>query len=151
MASWRRFRALGWADRRLLGEAAVRLLLAWCLLRLRPFMRVVATLDRARPGAGGAHDEIRRVRWAVEAAARHLPLDLSCLPQALAASWMLIARGARPSLYFGVAAAGRGFESHAWVEVDGVPVVGHRVAVGFTPLAVFPRDAIPSANRARSR
>ena len=145
MAIWRRFRALDWADRRLLAEAAFRLLTAFCLLKVRPFGRLAATLGDSRQGAGVSDDEVRRVGWAVEAAARHLPLKLSCLPQAFAASWMLIDRGARPQLYFGVAGARSDFESHVWVDVAGVPVVGHRVAAGFTPLAVFPPQPLPQS------
>lgn len=137
--------ALSARDRRLLAEACLRLLAAAAGLRLLPFARLMSTID-ARPGARVAPDValVARVRWAVERAARHLPLPLTCLPQALAAAWMLQARGFAPRMLYGVAprvGQPEGFEAHAWVELDGTPVVGHRVAHRFTLLATFPLDA----------
>jgi Transglutaminase-like superfamily len=95
--------------------------------------------NEPRSASGNAPADVRRTRWAVEAAARHLPVSLPCLPQALAAAWMLQSRGHAPSLLYGVAP--HGFEAHAWVELEGMPVVGHRAAAGFTVLARFPGGA----------
>ncbi|MDP1738025.1 MAG: lasso peptide biosynthesis B2 protein [Caulobacter sp.] len=136
------FLALNGDDRRLLVEAGLRLVAAWVALRIFPFARVVASI-RPRPGVAMARDAglVRRVRWAVEVAARRLPTVLTCLPQALAASWMLQARGLGPRLHYGVASSGdEGFEAHAWVELDGMPVIGRRGADRFTPLARFPLE-----------
>lgn len=137
MAKWHKLFALPRVERALLIEASLRLLQAWALLRLRPFKAVAATLDREpRPAAGPP--DIAAISRAVTRAARHLPLGLTCLPQAFAAAWMVRARGGRPRLHYGVAKTAEGFESHAWVELDGMPVLGHRVAGRFTKLATFP-------------
>jgi hypothetical protein len=130
MARWRKFL--------LVLEASGFLLAARAALWTLPFARLMASLHgRSRGPTGTAAADIRRIRWAVETAARRLPVSLTCLPQALAAAWMLQARGHAPELLYGVSA---GFAAHAWVELEGMPVVGHRAAVGFTVLARFPAD-----------
>jgi hypothetical protein len=139
MTKWHKALALPRAERALLFEAALRLLQAWTMLRLVPFNRMIATLGH-RHGCGAAAD-LKPVRWAVETAARNLPLPLPCLPQAFAACWMLAARGGRPLLHYGVARTAAGLEAHAWVEMDGHPVVGHRAAGCFTLLATFAAES----------
>ena len=137
-----KYLALPAGDRRLLRGALWRLLLAWGALQVLPLPRLLATLKKQ----GGdcrplLPEETRRVARAVEVAARIWPVTLTCLPQGLATCWMLQSAGAAPHLYYGVQAiAPRGFQAHAWVELDGQPVIGHRVAQGFTTLAVFPPD-----------
>jgi hypothetical protein len=134
--------SLSRTDLRLLLEAACTLLKAWTMLRLRPFKSVVATLDRVLSNPRAVPADIAKVRWAVECVARNLPLALTCLPQAFAASWMLARRGGKPQVHYGVAKTDSGgFEAHAWVEQDGKPVVGHRVAGRFTLLATFPQES----------
>ena len=143
MARLRTFLALSPADRRLLFEAAARLLAARIKLALLPFSRLVPAAVSPTPRSTDADDAnlARRVRWAVETAARNLPVALTCLPQAFAAFRMLKARGFAPSIVYGVARAeAEGFEAHAWVELNGFPIVGHRTAARFTPLANFPQN-----------
>lgn len=134
---WNKWRALPPCDRRLLVEASSRMVLAWILLRMVPFAWLVRSLSPTKDAAVSL-PEIRKIRWAVESVARHSPLPLVCLPQGFAAAWMLKARGAAPRMHFGVAHGDKGFESHAWVEWNGVPVVGHRVAGRFTLMKTFP-------------
>jgi hypothetical protein len=138
MKRWRKFAALPRNDKGLLFEAAFLLLRAKVELAILPFAKVVKTHPgRARPA--GAAEQIRRVGWAVETTARHSLVALTCLPQALAAWWMLQKRGHPARLLYGVSKEGEtGFSAHAWVEVGGVPVVGGRAARGFTVLTSFP-------------
>ena|SRR5271165_1585267 len=136
MPPWRKFLALPFGLQRLLLEACCFLLAARAALGMLSFARLMASLRwRSRSTSGTVQADIRGIRWAVEAAARHLPLSLTCLPQALAAAWMLQLRGHAPGLLYGVSA---GFAAHAWVELEGMPVVGHRATGGFTVLARFP-------------
>ncbi len=128
MARWRKIL--------LLLEACGFLLAARAALWALPFARLMTSLHwHSLTASRNARADIRCIRWAVEAAARHLPVSLTCLPQALAAAWMLQARGHAPDLLYGVSA---GFAAHAWVELEGMPVVGHRAAAGFTVLTRFP-------------
>jgi hypothetical protein len=142
MPKLRAFRTLSGTDRRLLIEACIRILVARVALKLLPFARVISLL--VAPNHGGAPADqalIRRVRWAIETAARHLPLSLTCLPQAFAALGMLQARGLAPQMHYGVAACkAGGFEAHAWVELEGMPVVGQREAPRFERLTSFPQS-----------
>ena len=139
-----RYFALSAADRGLLWAASWKLLLAWAGLRLFSVPRLLATLkSRSAAGPGITLIEARRISRAVEIAANNLPLSLSCLPQALATCWMLQAQGAEPRLFYGVRNLHPpGFQAHAWVELDGQPLIGHRGAAGFTILAVFPRAGL---------
>lgn len=133
----RKFLALSFARQRLLLEACCFLLLARIALWTLSFSRLMTSLHgRSGSARGSALAHVREIRWAVEAAAHHVPVSLTCLPQALAAAWMLQIRGHAPGLVYGVSAAG--FAAHAWVELEGMPVVGHRAADGFTVLARFP-------------
>ncbi len=134
---WRKWRALPSADRRLLLEASSRMALAWIVLRIIPFAWLARSLSQTKESAVPP-DEIRKIRWAVESIARHSPFPLMCVPQGFGAAWMLKVRGAAPRMHFGVAHGDNGFESHVWVELNGVPVVGHRVAGRFTLMKTFP-------------
>jgi hypothetical protein len=141
MNRWRKFAALPASDRRLLFEAALLLLRARAELSILPFSRVVATHPEQTPRAGvlGVVEQIPRVGWAVETTARLSPLPLTCLPQALAAWWMLQSRGHSARLMYGVSNEEKtGFSAHAWVEVDGMAVVGGRASRRFTVLTGFP-------------
>jgi hypothetical protein len=119
-----RFVALSAPDRRLVLRAAAWLALVRLALWMRPFARVqeLVTLiggqrSRAPAVAPG------RLAWAVEAAAHVVP-KASCLTQALAAEIMLERDGAHPDLKIGVATDRAVFEAHAWLELDGRPLVG---------------------------
>lgn len=65
------------------------------------------------------------VGWAVSIAARTIPGDNTCLVQALVAQQLLRRAGYSAELHVGVAKQGDGnWVSHAWVESNGVVVVG---------------------------
>jgi hypothetical protein len=123
---------------RLAAEAALRLLVAWAALRVRPFHRVARGLgdftasgdsdDREPPGRVVDVETARAVAWAVGAAARRMPFEATCLPQAIAAQAMLRRRGVAAFVYLGAGhdEAGR-MEAHAWVDAAGIGVTGHPV------------------------
>jgi hypothetical protein len=114
-----RLRVLSRQRRNLLFRAV--LFLAWYRLALqfRPFQKVLeAGRPRARSSRGNAVDMV----WAVDTASRLVP-GVSCLAQALAARRLLLEGGHDPKICLGVSGPER-FEAHAWVELDGVPVIG---------------------------
>ena len=152
----RRFLALPSPGRALLLEAMLRL--AWARLELMvfPFRRIAARLGGAQattssttpspPGAAASPASprhaaiVREVAWAVTCAARHLPFEAACLPQALAATSMLARRGVPSVLHFGLARAttpDAALTAHAWVDADGLEVTGYPVASQFTEVARF--------------
>jgi hypothetical protein len=119
-----RFLQLSAPDRRLVMCAIAWLALVRLALWTRPFARVqelvgLAASEPSRaPGVAPG-----RLAWAVEAAAQAVP-KASCLTQALAAEIMLERSGAHPDLRIGVATDRDTFEAHAWLELDGRPLVG---------------------------
>jgi acetylornithine deacetylase/succinyl-diaminopimelate desuccinylase-like protein len=126
MAGLVRFLGLSGPDRRLVLRAAAWLAVVRLALWTRPFARVrelvavaADTTSRAPAVAPG------RLAWAIEAAAQAVP-GASCLTQALAAEIMLERSGEHPELKIGVATDREAFEAHAWLELDGRPLVGAR-------------------------
>lgn len=123
-----RFLGLPGPDRRALVEAAALCTLAGVLLRLLKFRWLASRLGRHMAESPPALDDthraqVTRIGWAVAAAARHLPWQPVCLPQAVAAQWMLRRRGIPSTLYLGADPA-RGYDAHAWVRVGTVVVTG---------------------------
>ena len=78
----------------------------------------------------------RRIGWLVPKVAAGAPFEAACLPQALAARWMLRRRGVASRLCFGVRRQpGADLEVHAWLTTEGGGVVGCREAETYR---VFP-------------
>ena len=81
-------------------------------------------LDAARPTAGDTALPPERVTWALAKVSRLVP-RASCLPRAIAAELLLTRMGYRATLHIGVARTHRhGLEAHAWVDSEGIIVVG---------------------------
>lgn len=143
-----------WRHRGRVAEAAILLLAARALVAWVPFARWSGwfgqVAEAAREPAGGPPGGLapavalraRRVGRAVEAAALRLPVECKCLPQAMAASWMLRRRKLPGKLLFGVAGAkartGRD-DLHAWVTCGGETIVGE-VQSPCAPILVLERD-----------
>lgn len=152
MRRLRKFAALPPADRRLTVEAAAWLTVALGLLALLPFRRIAVWLGKAadrdapmaRPAEARRQAEAYRIGQAVERAARHLPMNARCLPQAIAAKAMLRRRGIASTTHFGMQVSDGGtggrMEAHAWVTVGETGVVGVPASVGFTVLARFTHE-----------
>jgi hypothetical protein len=107
--------------------------IVWCstaglVLKLFSFRRVASHLGQhmavstAEPDATRTA-EVRRVEWAVATAARNLPWKPVCLPQAVAAQWMLRRKGIPSTLYLGIDPTGN-YDAHAWVRAGAVIVTG---------------------------
>lgn len=134
-------------------EAAVLLIGAALALKLLPFRWLVRggglRLSQPHPGKQlslpARHAGLPgQVGQAVQRAARHLPLDLLCLPQALAGQWMLRRRRIASTLHFGMAKSTEGaspMQAHAWLTVAGHGVIGIPASLGFTEVARFSREA----------
>lgn len=143
-----RFRQVGPRRRALVAEAVLCLLAARLGLVFVPFPKLARRLGRFVPP-----DEARRltapstapqaraatdIGWAVTRAARYVPFKAVCLPQAMAAQWMLRRRDISSVMHFG---ASRGEEkpldAHAWLDAAGIEVTGYPVASRFAEIACF--------------
>lgn len=143
----RRFAQIDGRRRALGAEAVLCLALARLGLFVLPFptlARRLGTLTAPRDAhAQTSHrpDDAtvaRDVGWAVTRAARYLPFRAACLPQALAARWMLQRRGVASVLHFGaIDGPAAGIKAHAWLDAAGVDVTGYPVAADCAEIACF--------------
>lgn len=135
-------------------EAAALLLLARLLVKYVPFGRykkwmvtgeeIVArgladgeSATAARPPIRPTERAVpRKVGRVVRDVAERVPFEAVCLPQAMAAQWMLRRRGLSSRLVIGARRRpGEDLELHAWLLSDGKGVVGHQEAETY---AAFP-------------
>ena len=146
----RRFAQVGNRRRALLAEAVAWLLLTRLALLLVPFPRLARRLGTFVPpsdaravaarmsGAPFATTLAEEIGWAVTRAARHVPFNAVCLPQAMTARIMLKRRGVGSVLHFGAAKGDqKPLDAHAWLDAAGVEVTGYPVAAKFTEIACF--------------
>jgi hypothetical protein len=134
----RTFLAMSGADRLLVCEAIVMLGLARFIVIAVPFRFMAPRLSRA-PETGACDKALLlSVRKAVTTAARNVPWNAVCLPQAMAAKAMLARRGCGSSFHLGANFdARRKLIAHAWLVADGTVVVGAAGVADVTPLARF--------------
>ena len=125
------FLALDRSDRLTTLEALSALAAAQVLVRMVPPRKWRERFGPSRPPAVSAtigKDQLepaRRVRLAIARAARNLPTDPNCLPQALAARRMLERRGVESSLFIGAERDEQGkAHFHAWLKVGPEWVTG---------------------------
>ena len=146
----RRFARLDNGRRALVAEAVLCLLGARLALIVVPFPQLARRLGTfvppddpraAKLSADVSSEEAetaRQIGWAVTRSARWVPFKAVCLPQAMAAQFMLRRRGVASVMHFG---AGRGaqkpLEAHAWLDAAGVEVTGYPLAPGFAEIACF--------------
>jgi hypothetical protein len=133
-----RFLRLGSTARLLLLEAALLLALARMALLVMPFRYIAPWLKRMPESADADPAIILTVREAVMKAARNVPWNAVCLPQAMACKAMLARRGQGSALHLGAAMNDRkGLMAHAWLVAGGTVVVGEEGIGDVTPLARF--------------
>ena len=124
-------------QRLLLLEAALFLGLARLALLTLPFGRIAPWLQRSPDSDRRDTTAVRAVGQAVTIAARNVPWNAVCLPQAMAAKAMLARRGQGSTLHLGAARAGSGLTAHAWLVAGGEVVVGEAGIDDVAPLARF--------------
>lgn len=132
-------------ERRLFLEAVLWLAWAKLLVHGVPFRWVAPRLGRTNVETPEAITVTGRtlageISWAVEAAARHVPLGFVCLPQAMAAKWMLRRRHLPSTLYLGVAldpTRKAAMLAHAWLRAGDKIVTGAAEAQRHSKVAAF--------------
>jgi Transglutaminase-like superfamily len=130
--------AMDWAERLRLVEAAFFLALARLAILVMPFRRIVPWLERSPDSPHHDAEAIADVRQAVESAARNVPWNAVCLPQAMACKAMLARRGQGSALHIGAARGTRDeLMAHAWLVAGGEIVIGEDGSNDMTPLARF--------------
>ena len=131
----------------LLAEALVELTAASAKVRFAPFRRITSAITRQAISAKPQAVDVDRLRWAVQAAARRLPLRTKCIEMALCFQAMLRRRGIASVLHYGVRRDEKGaLGAHVWLTIDGEYVIGGECAPEFACLATF---ATPVAHGSR--
>lgn len=103
---------------------------------VRTVGRIVGRLVPQEPGKSEDPSRVDRVARAVARASRVVP-GADCLTQALAAQVLLERSGFPARLHIGVVGdPGRTVRGHAWIESQGVVVIGAGVAGQWSPLLV---------------
>jgi len=103
---------------------------------VRTVARIVGRLVPREPGSSEDPSRAERVSRAVVRAGRAVP-GADCLTQALAAQVLLERSGLATRLHIGVVRdPGQTVRGHAWVESQGVIVIGAGVAGQWSPLLV---------------
>jgi hypothetical protein len=127
-----------WRERGLVAEAALMLALARLVVLTVPFRFVASWLRRAPETAICDQRLTRAVGVAVTIAARNVPWNAVCLPQAMAAKIMLARRGCGSALHLGLGFGSDGkMIAHAWLVAGGRIVVGTAGMSGITALSRF--------------
>lgn len=92
---------------------------------LRPF-RAYAHLTQGEEcwPHGVSTERVKDLMWAIESTGRYAPKGINCLPRALALQRMLIRRGGRATIHFGVRRGAEGVEAHAWVTLRDKVLLG---------------------------
>lgn len=133
-----RFRELSPERRRAVTRAGLLIVAVRAGLAVLPFRYLLRAVRRAaRPRAGSRPRSGRPSQfdkdlavWAVEAAGRRLLTSNPCLPQALAVLILFRRAGEDAELRMGVTRdEDAPFKAHAWIESDGVVVIGGDVPV----------------------
>lgn len=132
------FARMNGGRRLLVVEAALMLGLARLALRLMPFRRIAPWLARA-PETEICNEALAAsICEAVTIAARNVPWNAVCLPQALVTKAMLARRGYGSSFHLGANFDGQGrLIAHAWLQAGGTVIIGANSVPGMTPLARF--------------
>ncbi|HEY4051539.1 MAG TPA: lasso peptide biosynthesis B2 protein [Acidobacteriaceae bacterium] len=141
---WRKFRGLSWRRRSLLLEAAFWLTVARlagvfvCFPRIARHIGCLHAPADLRADPSQDRTVAREISWAIDRSARLLPVQLVCLPRALAAWQMLHLRGIWSRVHCGALRDPERatLTTHAWVDACGVEVTGypeahHCVEIGF--------------------
>ena len=148
-----RFITLPFRDKRMLVNAAVRLMLVAAMLRLLGFRRACSVIGGMETRGHVKGEELQlTINAAYQAnrmllvASRHLPIETNCLSRSMTLCWLLRASHVPCKLCFGAKREGAHLKAHAWVEVAGI-VVNDRPDVA----SAYPSFAALGAHPAPSR
>lgn len=80
-----------------------------------------------------SENQVQQIVWSIKVIAAYMPFTVSCLPQALAAKYMLCYH-VNMLLKIGVNRQNKAFVAHAWVEQDGQFIIGELPNQDFVPI-----------------
>jgi Transglutaminase-like superfamily len=132
------FMRMSAADRMMVVEAILLLGIARLIVLTVPFRLMVQLLSHTPDKGAAGPALLERIGWAITVAARNVPWNAVCLPQAIAAKAMLARRGWGASFHLGVGFNNQGkLIAHAWLLAGDTVVVGAAGIPDVTPLQLF--------------
>ena len=136
-------RSVGLAPRkrRALIAAVTALVAASLAVRLLPFRRAIrfGLAEGALRETNQAEQLITDFTWAVEAAARHLPIGAKCIHKGLALQRLLRSRGVPALLHYGIGKnESDDLAAHVWVEAGGRVIMGGEDIAAYRRVAIYP-------------
>jgi hypothetical protein len=116
-------------EQKFLVKTSILLMAIQTGLHIMPFRKQYRLLVRSASFTPLSHEPdpayLQQVVWAINKAGRTLLGPNTCLPQALAAHFLLKRQGFPARMVIGVRKDESGdFKAHAWVENDGIVVIG---------------------------
>jgi hypothetical protein len=143
--SLRNFFSLPATDQQIILKAFFLLSIIRLGMWLLPFRNLKLTLERLFPfpvittkQSFSPEKEIsaKKFSWAVRTVSRYVP-SATCLAQALTLQALLSREGIRSDLAIGVARGDEsGIAAHAWLEIDGMVIIGGEERDRFTRLKI---------------
>ena len=131
MARWKhnfdKFAQLERADKWLFIRAVFWLAIVRIVLLVVPFRRLFEnqTVESCSVAVDADPEFLRRVTYAVAAAANHVPWRSDCFPQTIAARMLLKRRGYESTIHVGVERIGEDvLNGHAWLTCGDIVVTG---------------------------
>ena len=127
-------------------EAFILLIAAWSFTKILPYAWWTRLLGHSGTGqqlvtTRSSTQVSELVNWAIGAAARQIPWEIVCLPQAIAGRWMLARRHVDCTLCIGVRStpgpAARNAEMHAWLALEDWMGEKNGAGAGYTVIARF--------------
>lgn len=133
-----RWQRLGRDRRRLVVTAALTLAAASASVALLPFRHAIR-FGSIRPHRTRDRLTADDCVWAVETAARYLPLRTMCIEKGLTAQRLLRRSGLSARLHYGARQNPQTskLEAHVWVTLDGAILIGGDEAASFAEVAVY--------------
>ena len=140
-----RWRALDWRQRLRLVGCSLGLALVHASLALAGYARTRAMIERfsnhpyPRAATAAERADARDLARMAAIAGHHGAIEATCLRRSLLLLGLLRRRGLRPVLHLGMKEREGPFQAHAWIELEGSPLLpgdtGHRA---FTAAASAP-------------
>ena len=85
-------------------------------------------------------DRVKDLIWAIESVGQYAPEPINCLPRALALQRMLVRRGGRGTVRFGVKKEDGIVHAHAWLVLSDRVLIGNLPDLSrFSPLSAWPQ------------
>lgn len=133
---WSKIRQLPTADLLLLARGGVCVFLIKVglkALKFSWFKHVFNFFLKTKTTKNHSEDWAKKVVWSVQTVAHVFPFSVVCLPQALAVKYLL-RHDHRYLLKIGVSTQNQSFSAHAWVEKDGILIIGDTPQTQYVPI-----------------